>query len=124
MEETSPPARPSLSRAQAIQVALTMLSYGILYTIFSGNLTVASLAASKLTSKQSRATLPLVAMFVGAMLVVGPAASIMKRRGRRVGFVIGGLAGCCSSLVSMLALRVDSFELFVFGGLLLGCVVV
>ena len=81
-----------LSRAQIMQVALVMLLYGILYTVFSGNLTVASLAASDLTT-QSRATLPLVALFVGALLVVGPASNIMKVHGRRVGFFIGGMAG-------------------------------
>ena len=108
-----------LSRAQIMQVALVMLLYGILYTVFSGNLTVASLAASDLTT-QSRATLPLVALFVGALLVVGPASNIMKVHGRRVGFFIGGMAGAASGLVSYLALRWGSFNLFVFGGLLLG----
>ena len=110
----------SLSRAQVLQVVVVMASYGIVYSIFSGNLTVSSLAASTITQRESQSTLPLVALFIGALLTVGPASLIMKRYGRRTGFVIGGVAGVLSSFVSYLALRSQSFSLLVVGGLLLG----
>jgi MFS family permease len=66
------------------------------------------------------ATLPIAAMVVGTAIASLPAASLMRRWGRRAGFVIGAMLGIAGSLLSAWALHEASFVLFVAGHFLLG----
>ena len=96
-----------------------MVAYGIFYTLLAGNQTVASLAAKDL-GPAYLSTLPIVAMFAGAILVVVPASFIMERYGRRAGFVIGGLAGAAAGALGWAGIRYKSYPFFVLGGFALG----
>ena len=59
-------------------------------------------------------------MVIGTALASLPAGLLMRRHGRRAGFLIGAALGLSGSLLSALALHRSSFALFVAGHLLLG----
>jgi len=59
-------------------------------------------------------------MVVGVALTSLPAAALMRRRGRRNGFLIGALIGIGGSLLAAAGLWRSSFVLFTAGHLLLG----
>jgi MFS family permease len=66
------------------------------------------------------ATLPIAAMVVGTAITSLPAAMLMRRHGRRAGFLLGTGLGIGGSLLCALALYERSFAAFVAGHLLLG----
>lgn len=66
------------------------------------------------------ATLPIAAMVVGTAIASLPAAMLMRKLGRRVGFLIGAMLGIVGSLLCAWALHEASFALFVAGHFLLG----
>jgi predicted MFS family arabinose efflux permease len=78
------------------------------------------LAGTYLTPDPTFATLPLAAQFVATMFATFPAAMIMRRVGRRVGFTAGQCIGVLGAAVSAWALLQQSFALFFVGGALLG----
>lgn len=66
------------------------------------------------------ATLPIAAMVIGTAVASLPAAMLMRKHGRRAGFVLGAVVGLGGSLLCALALYERSFSAFVVGYLLLG----
>jgi len=66
------------------------------------------------------ATLPIAAMVIGTALASLPAAILMRKHGRRAGFLFGALLGIGGSLLCALALYERSFSAFIAGHLLLG----
>ena len=54
-----------------------MIAYGLYYTILAGNQTVASLAEEAIGPTRF-ATMPIIAMFAGALLVVVPASKVKR----------------------------------------------
>ncbi|WP_119420403.1 MFS transporter [Desertibaculum subflavum] len=66
------------------------------------------------------ATLPITLQHVGVMLSVFPAALLMQRHGRRVGFRLGSLFGMAGAATLALGLYLASFVLMCAGGLILG----
>ncbi len=66
------------------------------------------------------ATLPIAAMVIGTAVASLPASILMRKHGRRAGFLLGAVLGIGGSLLCALALYEQSFAAFVAGHLLLG----
>jgi MFS family permease len=73
-----------------------------------------------LAPDQGLATLPIAVMVIGTAITSLPAAILMRRVGRRTGFLTGAALGLAGSLLCALALQQRSFAMFVTGHLLLG----
>jgi len=58
------------------------------------------------------ATVPLTAFIVGAAITTLPISLLMKRAGRRAGFLLGSLLALCGATLGALALAEESFLLF------------
>jgi MFS family permease len=82
-------------------------------TIFGG-LVAAQIAPPSL------ATLPFSIAIVALALSSVPAALLMRRIGRRAGFILGALVGSCGGLICCTGVIVQRFELFCVGALFLG----
>lgn len=83
--------------------------------IFAGGVTGTMLAPSP-----AWATLPIAAMVVGVALATVPAALIMKKIGRRWGFIAASLLAAMASLAAAHAIGAKSFSLFCGAILLIG----
>jgi len=81
---------------------------------------LAAILGSMLAPDKGLATLPVAAMVIGTAVASLPAAMLMRRHGRRPGFLLGALLGVGGSLLCALALRQGSFAAFVVGHFLLG----
>jgi MFS family permease len=98
-----------LAGSQALMLSAIVLS-----------MTLAAILGSLLAPDRSLATLPVAAMVIGTALASLPAAMLMRRLGRRVGFLMGASLGVVGSAEAGYGLWQDSFALFVLGHLLLG----
>lgn len=81
---------------------------------------VGSLAGYALASNKALATLPSTMAVIGTALSTIPASMLMKRVGRRLGFMVGALAAVAGGLTSALALAHGHFWLLTAAALLLG----
>jgi len=81
---------------------------------------VGALAGYALASNKALATLPSTMSVIGTALSTVPASLLMKRVGRRLGFMVGALAAMTGGLISALALAHGAFWLLTAGALLLG----
>ncbi len=68
-----------------------------------------------LGADKSWATVPVTSYNLGVALTALPAAMLMRKIGRRLGFMSGSVVGMCGSLISAYALYIGSFYLFCFG---------
>lgn len=66
------------------------------------------------------ATLPLALQFIATMATTFPASFIMKKHGRRKGFMLGAWIGILGGLVMAAATYIGSFWLFAFGNTIFG----
>jgi MFS family permease len=71
-------------------------------------------------SDHGLATLPVTMQHLGVMLWVFPAALLMQRMGRRVGYQIGSVFGIVGATTCGLGLYLKLFPLMCLGGLILG----
>ena len=101
-------------------VLLLALSQAVTLSAIVMSMTLAAILGGNLAPDRGLATLPIAVMVIGTALASLPAALLMRRHGRRAGFVIGAALGVSGSLLSALALHRSSFTLFVVGHLLLG----
>jgi len=81
---------------------------------------VGSLAGYALASNKALATLPSTMSVIGTALSTIPASLLMKRVGRRVGFVVGALCATAGGGISVAALAHGQFWLLTAAALLLG----
>jgi MFS family permease len=98
-----------LASAQALALAANS-------TVF----TISVLAGQALAPAPSLATLPMTSVVVGAALVTLPASLLMKRLGRRAGFLLGAIAGLVGAGFGAAALQRGSFVCLCLGMLLYG----
>ncbi len=96
----------------ALCQALLSTSQGLL--IFLSGLVGAALAGPAL------ATLPVSTNVVGILSVTIPASLLMRRIGRRAGFLIGTALGLAGALTAAAAIYHDIFALFALGTFLMG----
>jgi len=84
-------------------------------------MTLSGVVGLELSPDPTLATLPIALMTLGTVTFTLPASLLMKRVGRRNGFVIGALAGgVCGGAVSFAGIALQSFSLFCAGSILLG----
>ena len=81
---------------------------------------VGSLAGYALASNKALATLPSTMAVIGTALSTIPASLLMKRVGRRVGFVVGAVCAMAGGLISVAAMARGQFWLLVAAALFLG----
>lgn len=89
----------STSQALFLISAVTMITFG-------------GLVGKMLAEDKSMATLPVAMYVVGSMLSTVPASFIMRRIGRRGGFLLGAVGGIISGLLAAYAIFEGSFWLF------------
>ena len=81
-----------------------------------------ALIGQRLTPNPALATLPLALAPVATMIVTVPAAQLMQRRGRKLGFALGAAVGVVGGAVGCLAVYQGNFALLCLGGLGIGAV--
>jgi MFS family permease len=101
-------------------VAVLALCQALYMTGTSMVLTVTALAGTAIAPVKSLGTLPLSLQFVATMLATLPASLLMRRYGRRTGFVTGALAGMLGAAICFYALVKGNFPLFAVGAALIG----
>ncbi|OEY66098.1 MFS transporter [Marinobacter sp. X15-166B] len=108
-------------RLEKRNVAVLVISQ-ILFMVASITvMTLSGVVGQALSPDPDLATLPIAAMMVGTVFSTLPASLLMKRVGRRSGFITGAsLGGVAGGLLSFAAIAVGSFWLFCVGSLLLG----
>lgn len=113
-------AEPIARRRQRRNVLVLALCQALYMSGTSLVMTVTALAGSQLAAVKSLATLPLSVQFVATMAATIPASLLMKRFGRRAGFLVGAAAGVAGAALSVAALTAHSFILFCLGAALIG----
>jgi MFS family permease len=81
---------------------------------------VGSLAGYALATNKALATLPSTMSVIGTALSTVPASLLMKRVGRRLGFMVGALCAMAGGLISVAAMAHGDFWLLTAAALLLG----
>ena len=105
------------ARRNAVILAIAQALYGAVTTAV---VVTSGLVGSQLAPSASWATLPMSMMIVGTALSTFPISLMMRRTGRRLGFVICALAGAAGGGIGLIAVYHRSFELFLLGCLLVG----
>jgi MFS family permease len=82
--------------------------------------TVGSLAGYALATNKALATLPSTMAVIGTALSTIPASLLMKRVGRRFGFMVGALCAMAGGLISVVAMAHHHFWLLTAAALFLG----
>ncbi len=108
---------PAASRGNILILAL---SQALMLSAIVLSMTLAAILGAMLAPDKGLATLPLAAMVIGTAIASLPAAQLMRRWGRRPGFMLGALLGIGGSLLCALALHQSDFSVFVLGHFLLG----
>lgn len=116
-ERATPSAARRLERRNlAVLAAGPALGYaGAPLVIFTGGLIGGTLAPDP-----ALATLPIAAVVVGGAANTIPAAMLMRRVGRRSGFVAGALLGTFAALAAAAAVQTGRFFVFTIATLLIG----
>lgn len=107
----------SRARRNAVILAMAQALYGAAITAV---VVTSGLVGAQLAPSASWATLPMSMVIVGTALTTFPISLMMRRTGRRLGFVLCALLGSAGSLIGVYAIFQRSFTLFLLGCLLLG----
>ncbi|WP_303981640.1 MFS transporter [Dongia mobilis] len=79
-----------------------------------------ALTGQMLAADKGWATLPLACQFIATMLTTFPASFLMKRIGRKKGFIVGALIGIIGGLVMAAGSYIASYWLFTVGNTIFG----
>lgn len=101
-------------------VAVLAICQGLLLINNTVLITVNALVGYALAPDKTLATLPVTMYFVGSALTTIPFSFMMKRYGRRAGFMLGAVFAIVGSLICAVAVYGQSFWLLCFGVLVLG----
>src|SRR3989304_5351874 len=101
-------------------VGLLSACQGLLLTNNSILIATNGLAGFALASDKAWATVPVTAYIVGAAMTTMPASLLMRRVGRRAGFVLGAVFGIIGALTCAYAAFVHDFWMLCAGALVLG----
>ena len=101
-------------------VAVLATCQALLFTNNSTVIALTGLAGYALASNKALATLPNTAYVVGGAISTLPMSLLMKRIGRRGGFVAGALIGMIGAAICSLALDRADFWLFCLGTMVFG----
>jgi predicted MFS family arabinose efflux permease len=98
-----------LAACQALTLSAVVLS-----------MTLAGILGAAMAPDKGMATAPIAAMVIGTAIASLPASFLMRRIGRRSGFMVGAGIGAVGSAVAATGLHLQSFAVFVLGHLLIG----
>ena len=101
-------------------VLLLAISQALMLSVVVMAMALGAILGGGLAPDKGYATLPIAVMVIGTAIASMPAAILMRRFGRRTGFLTGATLGLAGSLLCAFALQQRSFALFVSGHLLLG----
>jgi MFS family permease len=101
-------------------VLILALGQALMLSAIVLSMTLAAILGAMLAPAKGLATLPVAAMVIGTAVASLPAGMLMRRVGRRPGFLIGALLGIGGSLLCALGLHQSNFAVFVVGHVLLG----
>ena len=105
------------ARRNALILAIAQGLYGSATTM---QVATAGLIGLQLAPDKSWATLPMAAFVIGTAITTLPISLLMKRIGRRAGFILGASAGFLAALIGVYALYERNFILFLFGTMFMG----
>jgi predicted MFS family arabinose efflux permease len=105
------------SRRNVLLLALCQATFITTSALMS---TIGTLAGYALAGDKAFATLPATAITVGTALGTIPASIVMRRVGRRLGFIIGTGFTMAGGFVGAWAIVAPSFGLLIAGGFLMG----
>ena len=105
----SPSEGDRLARRNAVVLSASMALAGANAAVV---ISTGSLVGKLLAPSPALATLPVSTFVLGTALFTFPASFLMKRIGRRAGFMVGGLAGIMTGLLSAAAVWYASFWLY------------
>ena len=109
-----------MSPASRRNVAILAVGQALMLSVAVLAMTLGAILGAMLAPDKGLATLPIAALVIGTAIASLPAAMLMRRHGRRAGFLLGALLGIGGSLLCAFALREGSFAVFVAGHVLLG----
>jgi MFS family permease len=104
-------------RKNVLILAVCQMLYGSARSLL---IATAPVVAYAMAEEKGLATLPISLVIVGTAIATIPAAMIMRKFGRRIGFVLGSLIGAVSGLVCAYAVVVANLWLFTAGAFLFG----
>ena len=81
---------------------------------------VSALIGKQLASHPALITLPVAMQFLGLIMATLPAAHLMHKMGRKVGFIVGNCIGLVGTWVALQGLEASSLMHFAFGTFLIG----
>lgn len=105
------------ARRNAMILAVAQAFYGAVMTAV---VVTSGLVGSQLAPSASWATLPMSMMIIGTAISTFPISLMMRRTGRRLGFVICAVAGAIGGVIGLMAIFERSFGFFLLGCLLVG----
>ncbi len=108
-------------RTSTKQILLLAACQALMMSGTSLLITSSALVGQALAPRPVLATLPLGFQFIAMMLTTFPASLIMRRLGRRFGFLLGTVVAMAGAAVSFAGIVTRDFWLFCLGGVLLGC---
>jgi MFS family permease len=101
-------------------VSVLALCQGLFITGQSILFILAGLVGASLTEQLALATLPISGIIVATALTTIPASLLMKRIGRKPGFMIGAVFGIIGALVASYGIWQSSFWIFTLGTTIIG----
>ena len=118
MSATAAPAfDDAKARRNAVILALAQALYGAVTTAV---VVTAGLVGSQIAPDPSLATIPMAMMIIGTAATTFPISLMMRRIGRRAGFISCALVGMVGALVGLAAIMFQHFTLFLAGCFLIG----
>jgi predicted MFS family arabinose efflux permease len=105
------------ARHNALVLAIGQALYGSATVIM---FTTAGLIGVQIAPSKAWATLPISAFVIGTAVTTIPAAMLMKKFGRRPGFMFGAFAGTIGALIGLYAIYQRDFPLFILATVLQG----
>ena len=103
-----PDTHPKMKR----NVALLALCQAVFNTSTGVVLSVSALVGLSLASNKALATLPQALQWEATAVLSIPLAFIMRRYGRKAGFIFGALMGCLGALLAAVAIFQSSFAMY------------
>ena len=101
-------------------VALLAACQALLFTNNTTAIAINGLAGFALAADKTLATLPATGLVIGGALATFPASLIMKKIGRRLGFILAAFIGLLGAILSWLAVMRGDFWLLCLGTVVLG----
>lgn len=105
------------SRRNARILAIAQMLYGCHAVVI---ITCSGVVGLMLAENKSLATLPISMFVLGTAILTVPASLLMRRLGRRFGFMVGGAFGATSMALASISIWFASFPMFCLSLMLLG----